>query len=499
MYIYINLTIFILLATMIVLSFKLNDERYLKPFRYVMIFLSIWTASSTLELIFNSYHLKLMVINITQFAMAFTSICNYWFVISYAGFERKIHLIVLKFFLLLNSIAIILLITDPIHHLLRSEVYSVNNNGILKLVITPTNLGYFFITIRFLLVVYAILLLIVFFFKTSKQMRKQVLIILIGFFLGLVLISIEQLIFVYHGTIIPMSTALILPYIIIAIGVFRYDFLSVSPIANEWIIDSLIDGIIVLAKNGKIIECNSSAREFLNRYESKVDFKSIITNNSLSNDSSEKISLESNNGINYYEISIHRLITENNIFRGSVVIIRDITVQTIQNQELIKKADLDGLTNVYNKVALERQFDMITNSPISLLIIDIDHFKDVNDTFGHPVGDIVLLGVVEAMKKSIRNQDLIGRIGGDEFCVILTDCTYDLCLSVCDTILKNVNNHIYNTSVNLPLIAVSIGALTDIHVLDTSFKEIYVKADLALYEAKKEGKNRLVIKKESDN
>jgi len=92
MYIYINLTIFILLATMIVLSFKLNDERYLKPFRYVMIFLSIWTASSTLELIFNSYHLKLMVINITQFAMAFTSICNYWFVISYAGFERKIKI-----------------------------------------------------------------------------------------------------------------------------------------------------------------------------------------------------------------------------------------------------------------------------------------------------------------------------------------------------------------------------------------------------------------------
>jgi len=494
-YVYINSTVLLLILAMTFLSFKHKGERYLKPFRYIMVLMSIWTACSTLELIFDSYYLKLIVVNITQFAMAFVSVCNYWFVLSYVGLERKIHTFILKIFVLLNTIAMILLFTDPLHHLLRSEVYLGLNNGRLKLIITPTFLGSFFIAIRFILFGYATILLFIFLFKTYKKMRRQVLFILLGYFLALVLLLFEQYLFVYYGTNIPMSTALLLPYAFIGIGIFRYDFLSISPIANEWIIDSLTDGIVILSKDNKIIEKNPSAEQFFKLYESQVDIKKIMMNNNSHEDFFEEIVVETNTDIHYYEFSTHRLLNNNDILIGSVGVIKDTTDQTRLNNELIKRANLDGLTQVYNKEAFEKQFKLIKTNPISLLIIDIDHFKSINDSFGHPVGDIVLLGAVESMKVSIRKQDFIGRIGGDEFCIILNECPHDMCEKITLRILENISSYQYDPQLKLPVVTVSIGALTDIKVDDVSFNEIYIKADEALYEAKEKGRNCMVIKK----
>lgn len=495
-YIYVNSFVLVVIFAMIFLSLKhKEEEEHSTPFIFVLIFMSIWTASSTLELVFQSHSLKLLAINMTQFGMAFVSVCNYWFVMSYAGLEAKMHKVILKVFIVLNIIAMLLLFTDPLHHLLRSEVRMGLKNGVSKLMITPTAVGSIFIAFRFVLFAYATLVLSIFLFKTYKKMRHQVLTLLIGFLLALVLLVTKQYVLKEFGASIPMSTILILPYVFVGISIFRYDFLSISPVANEWIIDSLTDGIVVISRDGQIVEKNPSAEEFLNKFGSQVDIKAIMTQRNVLKDDIEQIVIKGNGELFYYEMTIHRLLTDKGMLRGSIGVIKDVTDQTRHNNDLMEKAELDGLTHVYNKMTFEKKYGLIQKSPISILIIDIDKFKLINDRFGHPIGDKVLLGIVDAMNRSIRKEDFIGRIGGDEFCLILTECSSDICSRIAKRILENVENQDYYVQETLPKITVSMGALTDINVDEKSFSDIYAEVDLALYEAKQKGRNCLVIKK----
>ena len=493
MYIYLNLCALIIIVIMFFLSFKHIGETYLIPFRLVMIFTGLWTISSILELFYNTYQLKLFFINLTQFSMACASLANYWFVITYTGLENDIYKFILKIFLFLNTLAMLLLFSDPLHHLLRSYVQYSEINGVLEFLIIPSSLGYFFIGLRFLLFGFATLLLVGFLFKTYKNMRQQVLVIAISFFLALVLLLLQQYLFINFDNNFPMSVILIIPYIAVGIGIFKYDFLSISPIANEWIIDSLDDGIIILSNEGVIVDQNPAAANFLNLFATQVDIPKLMTATNDYKDSVEKLIVTNNHEIHYYKLIIHRLLTQQKLLKGSVGVIKDITLQTRHTNELIAKANIDGLTQVYNKAAFENIFDSMQVGPVSLLIIDIDNFKDINDNYGHPIGDKVLFEIVNVMQASIRNHDFIGRIGGDEFCIALSECSEKLCASISQRLLHNISNYTFETAMTLPKITVSIGGITHNEVESISFKNLYVKADEVLYVAKKQGKNQIVF------
>jgi len=295
------------------------------------------------------------------------------------------------------------------------------------------------------------------------------------------------------GFDVPMSAIFIFPYIFFGVGVFRYNFLSISPIAKDWIINSLTDGIVVLSQEGEIIETNTSASYFIENYGNQLNFELLIGNEDLIEDTKHSIELQNDSGTQYFEIELHHLLTAKNRKMGSVAIVKDMTDITNRQHVLIEEADYDGLTHVYNKRALERAYSMSSANTISLLIIDIDSFKIINDTFGHPVGDVVLFGIVESMKKSIRKQDIVGRIGGDEFCIILIDCNSTLCTIISDRILDAIRSKTYQVQYELPPITVSIGGLSNISKATKTFQEAYIEADKALYKAKENGKDRAFL------
>ena len=162
-------------------------------------------------------------------------------------------------------------------------------------------------------------------------------------------------------------------------------------------------------------------------------------------------------------------------------------------------AHRDPLTNIFNRNyffnELKAQSASAQKTSYCVMIMDIDHFKKVNDTWGHPVGDQVIQTVVSIIGKSIRPNDLLARVGGEEFGVLLTETDTESAKVLAERIRANVE-HLTgdNPEYAIPLkVTISIGAVvTQGNALNPN--EIYRMADNALYEAKETGRNKIVVK-----
>lgn len=156
----------------------------------------------------------------------------------------------------------------------------------------------------------------------------------------------------------------------------------------------------------------------------------------------------------------------------------------------------DGLTGVAVRRHLSERFDEeIERSKrhghkLSFLMVDIDHFKNFNDRYGHLVGDAVLREVAETIKKSIREVDLVGRYGGEEFGVFLTDTDESGAFFVAERIRRAISDRAYRAYNEELNVTVSIGCATVSKVFDSAARVIDA-ADAALYQAKRQGRNRV--------
>jgi diguanylate cyclase len=171
-----------------------------------------------------------------------------------------------------------------------------------------------------------------------------------------------------------------------------------------------------------------------------------------------------------------------------------ITKLTKQVQELEESSNLDPLTKVFNRRALTSYLSKICEKKeisheFHLLILDIDDFKQVNDTYGHIAGDKILIFIANILRKTLRDGDKVFRYGGEEFVITLNRIDSATCYDISSRILKLINSNklIYKgSSLNVTM---SIGA-TKFHTGDTP-EAIINRADIALYRSKKNGKNQM--------
>lgn len=164
-----------------------------------------------------------------------------------------------------------------------------------------------------------------------------------------------------------------------------------------------------------------------------------------------------------------------------------------QNILLQKLSSTDALTQLNNRMELDKRLEklfMTKNQSLYLIMIDIDFFKKVNDTYGHLVGDSVLKQVAKILKKSLKEKDTIGRWGGEEFLIVFTAKNETDALAVAQRIRKHVEADVFEEDLK---ITISLG-LSSIKNR-ASVKEWVQKCDEALYKAKNSGRNRVVVAK----
>ena len=196
---------------------------------------------------------------------------------------------------------------------------------------------------------------------------------------------------------------------------------------------------------------------------------------------------------------------------GSVGSLRDITdrieAEAKVKEELVRIANTDSLTGIANRRAffarIEDELKRVRRSrgEVCILLIDIDEFKKINDSYGHDVGDSVIIGVTKIINSCLRETDLAGRLGGEEFGAILTDTPSDGAYWVAERIRASIAKHVfYAGSERRPLgCTVSIGVSSS--KLNDSFDatKLYKLADSRLYIAKHAGRNQVSIEELVNN
>ena len=167
----------------------------------------------------------------------------------------------------------------------------------------------------------------------------------------------------------------------------------------------------------------------------------------------------------------------------------------VYNSDLKKEAEIDSLTQLYNRSTLEKHVDKyIKNSKkqAAYILMDVDNFKGINDNFGHTTGDKLLNQTAGLLKTQFRHSDYIGRLGGDEFVIFLTEISDIKWLMNRMELLVEEMNRTFIGDEAVCSISGSIGiALYPQH--GCTFDELYSNADNAMYESKKNGKNKYTI------
>lgn len=308
------------------------------------------------------------------------------------------------------------------------------------------------------------------------------------------------------------------------------DKLSETEAMYKSIMNASPDAITVIDSDGKIVMASPSAKKIFGISNEDIIGKPVA--NFISKNNHSKLELNINKivkgekvGPSEYEalhidghifsIEVNSdLIIDNKKGDNKVLsVIKDITDKIISEEIIRKKEEkyrllvkeLEEKNNILNKVVINDKLTGINNryyfdkriieemgiadrysTPLSLLVFDLDRFKYVNDTFGHDIGDKVLITLSDKVKRLMRKTDIFARWGGEEFVILMTHTNLDGATCAAEKIRKEAEA-IYYMGVGNVTISIGVAQRLDNESLDSWFK----RADRALYRAKKEGRNRV--------
>lgn len=214
----------------------------------------------------------------------------------------------------------------------------------------------------------------------------------------------------------------------------------------------------------------------------------------------EQIMLLHRNGEQCFAIeeSAAPIRARSGIIIGMVLVFHDVTENRQLNREIAYQASHDPLTQLLNRREFKRRLQQLSehakadNSTHSLLYLDLDRFKIVNDTCGHEAGDMLLRQIATVLQQPIRAQDTLARLGGDEFGVLLERCDREQGLHIAEKLRQGVEEYRFSWQKHVFTIGVSIG-LVEISAAHGQLNELLSMADSACYQAKDTGRNRIVV------
>ncbi len=204
------------------------------------------------------------------------------------------------------------------------------------------------------------------------------------------------------------------------------------------------------------------------------------------------------------DLNVHLPVRRNDEIGFATTVFNDMVAKLKLSQARLEQlATIDPLTGLNNRKRVmsilrdHYEYYRRYETEFSVLMLDVDHFKVVNDTYGHQAGDMVLKQVAELFNENLRNVDSAGRYGGEEFLVILAESGVDESIQAAERIRKAVAGHIFIYEEQEIQVRISVG-IGRIHKQDGDEQNVVRRADMALYRAKSEGRNRVVYQADSD-
>ncbi|SEL79533.1 diguanylate cyclase [Paenibacillus sp. OK003] len=392
--------------------------------------------------------------------------------------------------------------------------------------------------------------------RTSSMIKNQVKVTLWGIFVLAVFATIDALLNVvlraYLPFIIPGLTSLgiFVSDLFFVYVIKRYNVFDLVSIAHEDVINTIPYGILVLDENEMIIELNKASRSFMDLHVGdSFDMEAFL--GSVHVEGSRQKFLEEykkkdnilsqievivgEDDIRHYILQASPIVDAARAPIGHILTFQDVSQErfyvkemnrqneTLQernhaldrirlelseaNRKLEELALTDSLTNCYNRRYLTQHLnhEVITNiqykTPFSLILLDIDYFKAINDRYGHVIGDEVLHRTAQAVKESIRSTDILTRYGGEEFMIYLPHTERELAQQIAERVRLAVETNliVVDHEIEQVSITISIGILSieDFEVDQVPenpegyLTQLFAAVDKALYQAKQNGRNRI--------
>ncbi len=340
--------------------------------------------------------------------------------------------------------------------------------------------------------------------KRADYSRPQ---FMVFFFASLLpLIGVMLILFVFNKWSIDF-TALIMPVslLIISYGIIKYDFMDIKSLARETVFENSLDGMMILESDLRLIDYNKAAKAFFAALNISFDGYSIdhILNGEpelleiIRSETTRELSIMIDGVKRYFEIGTMPLGNTHNTRMRMLKYIRDITEKKEAQEKLTVLATTDSLSGLYNRTEFmklakrELSWANAHNENLSLLMLDLDLFKIINDTFGHAAGDEVIRKMGNIIMTSFRKTDFAGRLGGEEFVVLLKNTSLLEAKRVAKKFQETVSKSkvIYESQEISFTISIGVATSYGDVINSSNIEDILKQADKALYKAKAKGRN----------
>ncbi|MCC7118284.1 MAG: diguanylate cyclase [Anaerolineales bacterium] len=322
--------------------------------------------------------------------------------------------------------------------------------------------------------------------------------------------------FIFLAGLSPFSNADNTPFSFTITGLaftyalLRYRLLDILPIARSMLIENMSDGVVVLDAQDRLVDFNSAAAHTLKLaqppqigYPARDFFSAwseLIQTLSKPDDLRAEIFLDQPAQV-FLDLKISRLQDRRNNLLGRLIVWRDITPLKLAEAELREQVIRDPLTGLYNRryldEALERELANAArlNRPLSLVMIDIDHFKQINDRLGHTEGDTILRSFAKLLIRHSRVEDTLYRYGGEEFLALLPNSSRADTLKVAEK-WRGAFQELHAMHHQEAIHATISCGVAEFPTQGQTGAELIARADQALYQAKNAGRNRVVAWKD---
>ena len=287
--------------------------------------------------------------------------------------------------------------------------------------------------------------------------------------------------------------------------------LDLAPIARHQLVELMQDAVIVLDMQNRVVDINPTAEVLFGTFSdiavgrsvesTLLDWSELVEEFQDVDQINTEITFGQDGDMQYFDLQISPLTTRKNGHLGRLVSLRDITDYKNLFLEMEKLAITDMLTGLYNyhhfMLLATREFDVALRyqKPLAIVMIDLDGFKTVNDTYGHLVGDQLLQGLGQIFLEILRSIDIPARFGGDEFIFLLSETDMEGAYKVAERLRQKVAKLTLETPRGMVNITISQGIAVICEESKDLDKLIY-QADQALYQAKNTGRNQTVVYRE---
>jgi len=307
---------------------------------------------------------------------------------------------------------------------------------------------------------------------------------------------------------------LALPIPVFSIAMARLLMFNIAPIARAKIFETMRTPVLVLDKDFNIADFNRFAGMVLpeltaeaiglSAHEVLGDREGFMDRITAANDAATDVELRHNGETVHFSVSVTRIASSSGQEIGFAVLLYDITEKKRLLEQLHKMASLDALTQVYSRQFFMDSCMMEVNrvcrygGSLPFMLVDIDHFKAINDTYGHIAGDLVLQNVTATFRKTLRASDVVGRYGGEEFAFLLPETDFEGVKNLAERLRKGVKETTTPYEGNELKVTISVGIAyysTDERAAGTTGRELLIAllkaSDQALYEAKNMGRDQV--------